>query len=169
VLTPLLNPADSLGEPCATFEPAPEGVESDLALVPLDGGALARLVSALPATEREAVLASFQALCLRQAIAEGGSMDLVDLRRIACGQQAQVLLGLEVAASGARERPEHLRRYRLDRLARAGAAVLENLRQVALRLRPAESVMTPEQRAFVRSLLPPSPGLDEAGGPALRV
>ncbi len=145
-----------------------EGAVPPLALIPLARASLARVAGNLPVARRRQVDAELQELCVRQAIAEGGSFLLEDLERISQRVQAYLLLGLAAESGGRKERePAVLFHRPLHRVEGSGAVVVERLRQAALRLSPLEAYLAAEQRAVVRSLLAPRLGLDSVGAPQI--
>lgn len=146
---------------------APEG--PPLALVPVGASPLTRLAAALPVAQQARVSDELQQLYIRQAIAEGGSFLLDDLARTARSVEAYLLLGLaaESAGAGAERQAAVLAGRPLHKISENGARVVERLRQVALRLRPLDAVLDVEQRAVVRSLLPPRLTVGTDGTPRL--
>lgn len=153
--------------------PTPASLEADgaaeppVTLVPLQPRALTA-TPALPAGAARRVEAQLQQLIIRQAVAEGGSFLLEDLRRTARSVEAYLLLGLRVATGGdPRRAPEILATAPLTRLHERGARVVERLRQVALRLRPLEAVLEERQQALIASLLPPRLELSPENEPLL--
>lgn len=127
-----------------------------LALLPVTAGPLALLVHALPPARRQQVADEMQYLYIRQAVAEGGSFHRADLERVARSVEAYLLLGLQAESGGNASREADVLAARpLHKISESGARLVESLRQVALRLRPLEAVLDPDQRAVVRSLAQP--------------
>ena len=149
--------------------PLAESAAAPLELAPIAGTSpLHALAASLPAERRQALHYELQALCVREAIAAGGSFAREDLEAIAASVQAYLTLGLRTltgddpGAAG-----ELLTTTRLAFLHETGAREVERLRQVALRLAPHEAALDERHRAIVRSFLPPHLALTEAGEPVL--
>jgi hypothetical protein len=82
--------------------------------------------------------------------------------------EAYLLLGLQAESGGRAERELAVLANRpLHRVSQSGARVVERLRQVALRLVPLRDVLSPEQRAVVRSITRPQLTISEDGQPLL--
>jgi hypothetical protein len=141
-----------------------------LALLPVGAPPLARVLATLPAGQRERLASELQQAYVRQAIAEGGSFLLPDLRRVARSVEAYLLLGLRAESGG---RPELetavLERRPLNKVLQSGARILEALRQVALRVQPLARVLDPAARAVVESVVRPRLTVSPAGEPLLRL
>lgn len=145
------SPVAGPGEPA----PSPAG-DSPPGLVPLDGAPLEVLLASASGPERAAREAEFEALCIRQAVAEGGSFLTRDLNRIARRVAAYVLLG----GDGPLSLAQRLRR---------GERRVEGLRQIALRLRPIVDILPSRSRRLVAALHPPVLDLDSSGRPCLQL
>jgi hypothetical protein len=160
--------AADLPDLLASDDALPGAAAPPLALVPLSAAPLARLAGALPPAQRERVGEEMQYLYIRQAVAEGGSFLLSDLRRVARSVEAYLLLGVAAESGGDPGREAAVLAGRpLHKIAQSGARVVEGLRQVALRLQPLENVLSAEQRALVRSLVRPRLALEEDGTPRI--
>lgn len=176
VLLTSLSLAPGAAEAADADESGAEVAERDglegppLSLVPVAAPPLARLAASLAPGPRVRVAETLQHEYLRQAVAEGGSFLRDDLERAARSVDAYLLLGLEAESGGdpAREEAVLVRRP-LARIAESGARRVEALRQVALRLRPLDRVLGPEERVLVRSLLRPRLTLGADGRPRLRL
>ena len=139
-----------------------------LALVPVSASRLVRLAAGLTPAVRAQVSEELQYLFIRQAVAEGGSFLLSDLRRVGRSVEAYLLLGLEAEGSGDAAGAARLLGARpLHRIVQSGARVVESLRQVALRVAPLERVLDPSQRAVVRSLRHPRLTIGAGGDPEI--
>jgi hypothetical protein len=151
-------------EPAEGAEP----FEAPLALVPVGAPPLARLAAALPPALHARVSEELQHLYIRQAVAEGGSFLRADLERAARRVEAYLLLGLQAESGGeSRREAAVIARRPLHKISLSGAKVVENLRQVALRMGPLEKLLTPRHRAVVRSLSHPQLTVGADGGPRI--
>lgn len=156
---------DPLEELEQTEEPAPP-----LSLVPVGAPPLVLLAASLPAQQRERLAGELQQAYIRQAIAEGGSFLLSDLRRVARSVEAYLLLGLRAESGGVPDREASvLVRRSLPKVLQSGARVVETLRQVALRLQPLTRVMDPRARALIESLVRPRLTVGPAGDPRVQL
>ncbi len=167
-LEPIERPT---GEALRSFADVPDfEVGPPISLVPVGASPLTRMAELLPPAAAQRIAGELQQLYVRQAIAEGGSFLDADLRRMARSVEAYLMLGLQAESGGQPERAAELLRERpLSRISQSGARVVEALRQVALRLQPLERVMSPEQRALVRSILRPRLTVSPEGLPRLQL
>jgi len=167
VLLDSLPPIEVLPDdlPAVAEEPAPDD-GLPIALVPVTAPPLVRLVGALSPAQRGRISEEMQHLYIRQAVAEGGSFHRSDLQRVARSVEAYLLLGLQAESGNRPERePTVLAARPLHKISQSGARLVERLRQPALRMGPLEAVLSPEQRAIVRSLAAPRMTLGSDGGP----
>jgi len=157
-------------EPPPPSPPSALPVEArSLVLAPVGRSSLLRAAQAHLAPERrQAVRQAVQALCLREAIAAGGSFRREVLERIAASAEAYLTLGLRAlsaAEPGAAAR--QLSETSVEYVRERGALEVERLRQIALRLAPHVEVLDERQQALVQTLLRPRLRLSSEDEPLL--
>ncbi|MBI3909686.1 MAG: hypothetical protein HY320_01975 [Armatimonadetes bacterium] len=131
---------------------------------------LAPVAQILSPARREALAGELHHHLLREAIAAGGSFLASDLEGIASRMAALLQLGgAALGALGPHGLARALAQHSVTDLLAAGARQIEQLRQVALRLRPLRQVLDVRQRSLVQSLLAPRLLLDVERQPALEV
>jgi len=137
----------------------------------LPGDSLMRLAAAgLPPACRERLEFSMEKLLREEAMAEGGSLARRDLERVAARIQAYVRLGLQGVPEEPEAVAEVLREVRFEEIVERGAVALEQLRQVAFKLRPFTAVLDAGQRALLADLADLRATLHpETGAPALLI
>ncbi len=152
-----------------SIESAPDPFQHS-GLAPIEESSLYDDLMGLHPEAARIALDELHVLYVRQAIAEGGSFLLDDLRNVIAQRDAYILLGLHAAGgTDATTRRALLTRVSIPRLERAGAQVLDKLRQGAIRLYPFLEILSPEQKSVVRSLYRPRVSVSPTGVPCIRM
>lgn len=136
----------------AAAAPPSAGEDAPYYLASISAQPLALLVQSLPAPQSARVAQELQQQYARQAIAAGGSFSAESIQSAVNYVDAYVQLGLQLLGKDHPAGPGALlANCSLRRLMEAGGVAVEGLRQIALRLQPFKSVLTPLQRAVVDS------------------
>lgn len=148
--------------PASPFLPMPAPVESD---------SLMRAAHHLLTPARRRLLErEVEDAFRREVLADGGSVAMRDLERAAARLRAYVRLGLQGVPTQPDQVAEVLESVPLRDIIQRGSVALEQLRQIALRLRPFEAALDARQRDLVGSLIQPQTTIDASTGePALLV
>ena len=139
--------------------------------VPRASDHLMRIVAgALTPARRQSLEREMEKAFRSEVLADGGSVAAQDLERAAARLQAYVRLGLQGVPEDPDEMAGILESTPLHDIMQRGTTALEQLRQIALRLRPFEPVLDARQRDLVKALLRPQATVEqESGEPALMV
>ncbi len=122
-------------------------------LLDLPGDSLMRrAAAALAPACRQALQHDMQRMLRQEAMAEGGSLAQHDLERVATRIQAYVRLGLQGVPEEPSAVAEVLRDVPFGDIVEHGAIALEQLRQVAFKLRPFTAVLDAGQRMLLEDL-----------------
>ncbi|NLC59266.1 MAG: hypothetical protein GX774_20705 [Armatimonadetes bacterium] len=131
---------------------------------------LRKVASLLPPARRRTLEQEMERAFRDEVIAAGGSVAEKDIARVAARLQAYLRLGLH----GVSEEPEQIAaivaQVPLRQILERGGVALEQLRQIALRLRPFEAVLDARQRDLMQALTHLQPAVEpETGAAALLV
>jgi len=126
--------------------------------------------SKLPPARRQSLQHEIEKLFRDEVMAQGGSVAMSDLERAAAKLQAYLRLGLRDVPEDPEKVADILTRVRAGDVVQRGITALEQLRQIALRLRPFAAVMDLRQRDLLLALVHPEATIEpKSGEAALRV
>lgn len=127
-------------------------------------------ISLLAPSRRQSLEREMERAFADEVWADGGSLAMPDLERAAARMQAYVRLGLQGMPDDPAQIARVLETVSLRDLIQRGSLVFEQLRQIAVRLRPFEPVMDVRQRQLLHAVLRPQVTFDQnSQSPALRV
>ena len=126
--------------------------------------------SSLPPARLQSLQREIEKLFRDEVMAQGGSVAMPDLERAAAKLQAYLRLGLRGVPENPEKVADTLTRVRAGDVVQRGVTALEQLRQIALRLRPFAAAMDLRQRDLLLALVHPEATIEpKSGEAALRV
>lgn len=139
--------------------------------LPASSDSLMRTAAGLLApARRQSLEREIEKLFREEVMAQGGSVAMADLERAATKLQAYLRLGLRGVPEDPQQVADILARVRARDVVQRGVTALEQLRQIALRLRPFAAAMDLRQKDLLLALVHPEAAIDpRSGEAALRV